>query len=95
MFSELGEGAEIRNVTFTEVTYILEVDETSGLLKGVQVATLAKSANGAKVTKVTVSGKIITNYSGELPKLNSAVYEADSTIEESEFKAVITIEKKQ
>ena len=95
IFSELGEGAHIRNVSFTDVTYVLEnVNESA--VKAVKVAALARSASGAKITNVTVTGKLTTNYSGELPKLNSAVFEENSTFEVSDFDASgITVEKKQ
>lgn len=94
IFSELGKGAEIKNVSFAEVTYIIDKVNES-VAKAVKVAALARSAQDAKITNVTVTGTLITNYTGELPKLLSAVYEEDSTYESSEFSAVITVEGKQ
>lgn len=94
IFSELGEGAEIRNVSFTDVTYVLDSVNES-VAKQVKCASLARAAQGAKITKVSISGKLLTNYTKELPKLNSAVFEDDSVFEETEFTANITIEQKQ
>lgn len=93
IFTGLGEGAEIRNVTFTDVTYSFEdVNEGSASF---MVAALAKEANGAKITGVKITGKLITNFTGELPKLQSPVFEDDSTYEATDFEAIITVEKKQ
>ena len=90
IFKELGEKAEIRNVTFSGVTY-----DFSGIMDNVttaKVAALAVTANGAKITGVTVTGTIVTNYAGELPMLNEAVFEADAATEITEFTATITVD---
>ena len=89
-----GELGEIRNVSFTGVTLVLN-NVNESIAKAVKVAALAKDANGAKITKVSVFGNLITNYTGELPKLESAVYEENSTFEASDFSADITVERGQ
>ena len=82
-------------MSFTDVTYVLN-NVNEGAVKSVKVAALARAASGAKITNVTVTGKLTTNYTGELPKLNSAVFEEDSTFEASGFDASgITVEKNQ
>ena len=94
IFSSLESGSEIRNVSFTGVTLVLN-NVNESIAKAVKVAALAKDANGAKITKVSVFGTLITNYTGELPKLESAVYEENSTFEASDFSADITVERGQ
>ena len=71
------------------------MDINESVAKSIKVAALARTATGAKLSNVSISGKFVTNYTGELPKLSSAVFEDGSVIEESEFKAEITIEKQQ
>ena len=94
IFSSLENGSEIRNVSFTGVNFVLnKVNE--GVAKAVKVAALSKDANGATITNVSVEGTLTTNYTGELPKLNSPVYEESSTFEASDFNAEITVESAQ
>jgi len=90
IFSNLGENSEIRNVKFDNVTYNLF--EISSIAKMVKVSALAKSANGAKISNVTITGKLMTDYEGDLSKLEEPFYD-DSTAEVSEFEAEITVEK--
>ena len=89
LFNELGEGAEIKDVTFSGITF-----NTADNLKSLKAAALAKSATGAKITNVTVSGKLVTDYEGELSTLNSAFVDEESTAELQGFTASVTVEKK-
>ena len=89
IFSDLGEGSVVRNVNFENVTYeLLEVPEN--VLK-IKISALAKSAKGTTVSNVTVTGKLVTDYTGELPTLLQPFYEEDSTGDVSSFTAVITV----
>ncbi|MBQ9070214.1 MAG: InlB B-repeat-containing protein [Clostridia bacterium] len=85
IFKELGEGAEIRNVSFTGVVY--NYTSLSASASAFKVSALAINARGAKITNVSVVGTITTDYTGELPKLNSAVYEDDATAQIENFTA--------
>lgn len=90
VFQTLGEGAKIDNVKFENVTFeLLDVDKANKI----KVAALAREANGATVTNVTVKGKLVTNYNGELERLNEAFYDENSTGEVTGFTADITVEK--
>lgn len=90
IFKELGAEAEIRNVTFSNVAYDLtEIKDTVTTLK---VAALAVNSVGAKISNVSITGNVTTNYAGELPRLNEAVYESDATAEITNFTATITVD---
>lgn len=90
IFAELGEGAEIRNVTFADVAYSLT--DINSMAKSVKVAALAKKASGkVTITGVTVTGTMTTDYAGELPRLNEAVFEDDGQVNISDFTATITV----
>lgn len=69
IFRTLEENAEIRNVSFENVTYkLFDVADAQGVR--VSVAALAVNmTKGAIVKDVTVSGALHTNYGGELPRL--------------------------
>lgn len=89
IFKELGAAAEIRNVTFSNVAYDLTgIGENVTTLK---VAALASNSLGATVTNVTVTGTVTTNYAGELPRLNEAIYESEATATVTNFTANITV----
>jgi len=92
LFSELGEGSVVRNVSFKNVTY--ELFEISEKAKDVKVSALSVSAKGTTVSKVTIEGKLITDYNGELTSLEKPFYEEDSTGDVSNFKATVTVEIK-
>ena len=90
IFQTLGENAEIRNVNFENVTYkLFDVEKASK----VKVASLACDATNCVISKVSITGKIVTNYQGELPRLNEAFYDEKSTGEVSDFTAAITVDK--
>lgn len=61
IFQMLGEGAELRNVSFTGVTY-----QFTGITspKGVKVAALALDAKNCTVSNVSISGQFVTDYEG-------------------------------
>lgn len=89
IFKELGADAEIRNVTFRDVAY-----DFSGIRENVttlKVAALAVTSLGAKVTNVSVTGTVTTNYAGDLTMINNAVYETESAENVTGFTANIEI----
>lgn len=89
IFKSLGEGAQIRNVSFINVSFNL--GEVRSNVTTVKAAALAVDATGATISNVSVSGILSTNYTGELPKLQSAVYEGES-VTENNFTANITVD---
>lgn len=92
IFTELGEKAVVRNISFKDVTY--NFDGVSAGVSTAKVAALAiEGIVGAKVENVSVEGKLITNYTGTLNKLDSAVYEVEENknIDVSGFTASITV----
>jgi uncharacterized repeat protein (TIGR02543 family) len=90
IFAELSDGAEIRNVTFADVAY--SFNDINDMAKAFKVAALAKTASGVvKITNVTVTGTMTTTYTGELPRLNDAIFEDDGKVQISEFSANITV----
>lgn len=97
IFGELGANADIRNVSFENVTYKLfdVVDRDDVTVKAAALA--ADMAEGATVTNVTVTGVLETNYAGELPRLCDVFcYDAESeSILDgvSGFSANITVNK--
>ena len=92
LFQALGEKADIKNVTFENVTYSFQ-DVKDGALR-IKVAALANSAdNAAKITNVSISGVIRTVYDGELPRLLCAIYDEESTAAVTGFTATITVDK--
>lgn len=91
IFSGLGEGAQIKNVSFKGVVF--KMFGTATATGGIQIAALAKNATGATVDNVTVEGKLLTDYEGELPTLKSAFYEDNGENTVNGFSANITVEK--
>ena len=91
MFYALGEKAEIRNVSFTEVEYILLDYNAESTRFKLQAATLALNATGSKITNVSVSGIITTDYTGEIPRLNEAIFETANTAVLDNFTATIIV----
>ena len=80
IFESLAATAVIRNVSFTDASYVVEVAVDGEVT--VEVATLALSAEqGALISGVSVSGSFITNYGGELPAVDGAVLSGDATVE--------------
>jgi uncharacterized repeat protein (TIGR02543 family) len=91
IFQAIGENAQIRDVSFENVTFnFMDVDRANKI----KVAALAREASGGIVSNVSVTGKIVTNYAGELPTLNEAFYEVKNAADVTGFTANITVEKK-
>ena len=89
IFKDLGDKAEIRNVTFADVAYdFTGIKDSATALK---ISALAVSSAGAEISNVSVTGTVTTNYADELPRLNEAVYEADDATVVTDFTANINI----
>ena len=98
IFRELGEKADIRNISFENVTYnffeILDQDSVK-----IKVAALATAMeNGAKISNVSVSGTFNTDYENDYARLNDVFYYKDgedtSALEGvKNFTANITVNK--
>ena len=92
IFDTLESGAEIKNVSFADATYKLtDINADNATKYGLHVAALAKKANGATIEGVTICGKLETNYTGELPRLNEAVYDTASVYTVNGFEANVTV----
>lgn len=91
IFETLGVDAEIRNVKFEGAIYDLSGVDTT---KNIELSALANESEGAKITNVSVTGKVIvtTDVSIDNSKLNSAVYKADDQLVIELFTANITVE---
>ena len=90
IFSELSNGAVIKNVAFDNVTYDLAGINLDAVT-AVKLALLAVDAKGTvSVESVSVSGIINTNYTGELTTANSAFYTTESG-EPDGFTASVTV----
>ena len=90
VFKSLKEGSEIKNVTFANVTLDLSTYySNAGTL---QVAALATTGKGT-VTNVRVTGKLLTAYDSEYPRLNQAFYDESATGTVTGFSAEIVVEK--
>ena len=90
IFSELSDGAVIKNVAFENVTYDLTGINLE-VVTAVKLALLAVEAKGTvSVESVSVSGTINTNYAGELPKAESAFYNSESG-EPAGFTSSVTV----
>lgn len=91
MFNTLGEGAKITNVNFADVKFTLTSVNAAAAESGVRLAAIAKSANGATIQNVTVSGEVTTDYTGALPRVNEAVYDSETTATIEGFTSNITV----
>ena len=89
IFKKLNEGAQIRNVNFENVTFNF-VGIATDKSKNIKVAALAESGTGFVVENVSVTGTIVTDYTGEMSRLNEAFYE-ESTGTINNFNAEITV----
>ncbi len=97
IFASLGENAEIRNVSFEDVSFTFNVNAQVSSLEA-KVAALAVDAHdGAVVSNVAVSGTLSTNYNGELPCVNEVRYQREGErtplVGETNFTADITVNK--
>lgn len=91
MFTTLGEGTVIKNVNFTNITFTLDDVNVDVANSGITIAALARKANGATIENVTVTGQVITEYTGELPRLNEAIYDSESAATIEGFTSNITV----
>lgn len=91
MFNTLSEGAKITNVNFSGVNFKLVGVNQSAVTSGLRIAAIARNANGATIQNVTVSGEVLTDHTGTLPRLNEAVYDSETTATVENFTANITV----
>ena len=92
IFSDLGDGAEIKDVSFASVSYTFNgISETASSRK---VAALAVKTSGAvKISNVSIEGSFTSDYSGELPEVNVAVFDAAEGTVITDFVSNITVNK--
>ena len=77
IFNNLGDGAIIRDITFSGVTYDL-----TGITSGAQkfkVAALAVKTGNVTVSGVSIEGTIVTNYTGDLLASETPMYYEKTT----------------
>jgi len=98
IFKKLANGAEIRNVTFEGARYNFTVNPLVPTEQLTPKATsLAVSIEeGVKISDVSITGTIKTNYEGDLPSLEKVFYYTNSEDEAllsgvTDFKAEITV----
>ena len=98
IFRRLVTGAEIRNVSFENVTYrFFEISDNASVKAN--VASLAVSLeSGVTITNVSIKGTMETDYSGELPCLEKVYYYTDPEGDElldgvTNFSAEIIVNK--
>lgn len=88
LFQNLTAGAEIRNVSFENVTFtFFDVEKASKI----KVAALAKEAKDCVISNVSITGTLVTNYTGEFPRLEEAFFEETSSGQITDFTASITV----
>lgn len=91
IFKELGKNAEIRNVSFTSVIYDLQnVGANVDIVRAAALAIDAKE--NVKVSNVTITGTLTTNFTGDLSKVNSWVYEDTAVVDATNSTVNITVE---
>ena len=91
IFKSLEKGAEVRNVTFADVTFLY--NSISSAARYLNVAALSTSGNECVVTNVRVTGTFVTDYEGELTRLNQAFFDETATGTVTGFSAEIVVEK--
>ena len=92
IFSDLGDGAEIKDVSFASVSYTF--NEISNTASSRKVAALAVKTSGAvKISNVSIEGSFTSDYSGELPEVNVAVFDAAEGTVITDFVSNITVNK--
>lgn len=78
IFQTLGEKADIRNVSFENVTYnFFDIANAAGVKANVAALAVGMNA-GAKVTDVSVSGTLETNYDDTYPCISEVFYYTDA-----------------
>lgn len=91
IFKTLGKDAEIRNVSFTGVIYDFTGIMTTGVSK-IKLAALALTSEGATVKNVTIEGKIVTNYNGDVTGISNPFFEGTGEESIDGFTANVTTE---
>ena len=77
IFTKLAEGAEIRNVSFENVSYNF-FDITDHASVKTNIASLAvKLESGVTITNVSITGTLNTDYNGDLSSINNLYYSTD------------------
>lgn len=78
IFSKLADGADIRNVSFENVTYrFFDIKDHASVKANVASLTV-KLESGVKITNVSISGTFETDYNGDLSCLEKVYYSTDS-----------------
>ena len=72
IFNNLGDGAIIRDITFSGVNY--DLSGVTGSAQKLKVAALAVKVGNVTVSGVSIEGTLVTNYSGELLALEVPMY---------------------
>ena len=72
IFNNLGDGAIIRDITFSGVNY--DLTGVTGSAQKLKVAALAVKVGNVTVSGVSIEGSLVTNYSGELLALEVPMY---------------------
>lgn len=92
IFEKLKDGAKICDVTFADAKYDLKGVSQTAISKTLRVAAIAQSIEGEiTISNVSISGALTTNYTGELPRLNEAIYDSEATYTKENFTCTITV----
>ena len=91
IFDRLSDGAQIKNVNFENVNYDMTgIDQIK--IQELKFALLAVEAGEVTVENVNVTGTAITDYTGELPKAESAFFTTEME-EPTGFTSSVTVER--
>ena len=91
IFNRLSDGAVIKNVNFENVNYdMIGVDMNK--IRELKFALLAVEAGDVTIENVNVTGTARTDYTGELPKAESAFY-TTANEEPAGFTSSVTVER--
>ena len=91
IFDRLSDGAVIKNVNFENVNYdMIGVDMEK--IRELKFALLAVDAGDVTIENVNVTGTARTDYTGELPKAESAFY-TTANAEPAGFTSSVTVER--
>ena len=94
IFKNLTDTAVIKDVNFKDVIFNFS-EVSKGNERERMVAALATEAGNCTVTNVTVTGKLVTDYEGELPDINKPFYGKDVTLDSFTANIVIEVIEKQ
>ncbi len=98
IFEKLASGADVRNVSFENVTYNFVGISSHSSVQPQVAALTVELESGVKITNVCVSGTFNTDYNGDLPSVNSLYcstdYEGDDLLSGvTDFIADIVVNK--